>query len=206
MDTNKQVRKPKEKTFTEKARTKQIIECTIDVITEIGYANTSIGKIAQKATVSKGVITYHFSDKEELMTGVVVDLYQKAALFMEKHMQNPDNAIDMLRAYIVSNLLFIKENRKHVAAVIEIVTNDRNEQGELRFAEQDEAIYGPLEEIFQYGQEVEGTFRSFSKRFMAVMLRSAIDAAGYQLAKNDQFDIDLYAEELVTMYDRATRK
>ncbi|XOK58522.1 hypothetical protein ACJ7K1_18255 [Paenibacillus elgii] len=93
-----------------------------------------------------------------------------------------------------------------MAAVIEIVTNDRNEQGELRFAGQEEAIYAPLEEIFQYGQEVEGTFRSFSKRFMAVMLRSAIDAAGEQLAKNDQFDIDLYTEELVTMYDRATRK
>ncbi|MEH7017819.1 hypothetical protein [Bacillus sp. JJ63] len=54
----------------------------------------------------------------------------------------------MLQTYIESNLKFIDENRKHVFVVIEIVSNERTDEGKLRFAaDHDETIFLPIENI-----------------------------------------------------------
>ncbi|WP_338106680.1 TetR/AcrR family transcriptional regulator [Psychrobacillus psychrodurans] len=57
----------KEMSFIEKARRNQIVECAIETIAEIGYAQASLGQIAKRAKISKGVISYHFANKEELL-------------------------------------------------------------------------------------------------------------------------------------------
>ena len=49
--------------FIEKARRTQIIECAIETIAEVGYAQASLGQIAKRAQISKGVISYHFANK-----------------------------------------------------------------------------------------------------------------------------------------------
>ncbi len=58
----------------------------------------------------------------------------------------------MLRVYIESNLTFVDENRKHVFAVIETVSNQRTADGKLRFAaDHDETILLPIENILTLG-------------------------------------------------------
>ena len=53
-------------TFTEAARRTQIIACAIETLATLGYAQASLAHIAQRAGISKGVIVYYFSSKEEL--------------------------------------------------------------------------------------------------------------------------------------------
>lgn len=46
----------KEMSFIEKTRKAQIVECAIETITEVGYAQASLGQIAKRAKISKGVL------------------------------------------------------------------------------------------------------------------------------------------------------
>ena len=50
-------------TFTEAARRTQIIECAIETLATLGYAQASLAHIAKRAGISKGVIVYYFSSK-----------------------------------------------------------------------------------------------------------------------------------------------
>ena len=50
-------------TFTEEARRGQIIACAIEVLAELGYAQTSFARIAERLGISKSVISYHFGGK-----------------------------------------------------------------------------------------------------------------------------------------------
>ncbi|CAM4303409.1 TetR family transcriptional regulator [Nocardiopsis rhodophaea] len=67
-----------ERSFIEKARRAQIIEAAVAVIAEVGFAKASLARIAQHAGISKGVISYHFAGKDELIEQVVEQIYLSA--------------------------------------------------------------------------------------------------------------------------------
>jgi AcrR family transcriptional regulator len=54
-------------TFIEEARRKQIVEAAMETIADSGYVNASLAEIAKSADISKGVISYHFESKDELI-------------------------------------------------------------------------------------------------------------------------------------------
>lgn len=116
---------------------------------------------------------------------------------------------EMLRVYIESNLTFIDENRQHVFAVIETVSNMRTADGKLQFAaDHDEAILLPIENILTLGMQ-EGVFREFTRssaRVMALTIRSAIDGFTLELTRKSHLDVQEYTRELVTIFDKSTKK
>ena len=61
------------------------------------------------------------------------------------------------------------------------------------------------ESIFELGQR-NREFRSFDPATMAVALRQAIDGAVLLVSRDPDFNIARYCEELVTLFDRATRR
>lgn len=184
------------------------MEIAIETICDIGYAQASIGQIAKRAGVSKGVITYHFPSKDELMQNIVEDLYLKGASFMSE-IATESTASNMLWRYIETNLEFILAHKQHVAAVAEIVMNVRDQEGKLVYHQPaDNAIYVPLIEILQWGQE-DGSFRPIlptSAQVLAMTIRSAIDLASQQLVANPDFNMKEYAKELIQLFEAATRK
>src|ERR1700746_1264946 len=74
------------RTFTDLARRAQIAQCAAEALTEVGYADASMADIARRAGVAKSVISYHFSDKEELMGEVLRTALATYAKFMEPRM------------------------------------------------------------------------------------------------------------------------
>ena len=115
----------------------------------------------------------------------------------------------MLRVYIESNLAFVAENRQHVFAVIELVSKTITVDGKLQFAaKHDEAILLPIENILTLGMQ-EGIFREFTKssaRVMALTIRSAIDGFTLELTRKPHLDVQEYTRELVTIFDKSTKK
>lgn len=109
------------------------MECAIETIAELGYAQASVSQIAKRANISKGVITYHFASKEELLEQVVIDYYNACLAYINPQFDSHLSPKEMLSKYIEANLHFISKNGKHVFAVIEIVANERTEDGKLRF-------------------------------------------------------------------------
>ncbi len=182
-----------------------IIDATIELIKHYGFSSFSIGKVANKIHVSKGVITYHFPSKESLLQAVVANYYDAAASYMEQHIRLDKGSIDTLNSYLESCLYFSNENKKQTIAIVDIILNSRTDDGNPLFAEGDNSIYQPLIEIFKYGQEIEKVFRDFSPEFMARCVRSIIDSISLAIAKEEIKDIEDAVREVETIFELATK-
>ncbi|PGD17158.1 TetR family transcriptional regulator, partial [Bacillus pseudomycoides] len=92
---------------------------------------------------------------------------------------------------------------------IEIVSNERTDEGKLRFAaDYDETIFLPIENILRLGMQ-EGVFREFSTlslRVMALTIRHAIDGFSLELMRNPDLNVKDYTKELITIFEQATQK
>ncbi len=52
-------------------RRRQIIDAAVAVMAEKGWAETSIDEATRRADVSRGLVSYHFRDKTDLLSGVL---------------------------------------------------------------------------------------------------------------------------------------
>jgi TetR/AcrR family fatty acid metabolism transcriptional regulator len=188
--------------FIETARRAQIIEQAIQTIAELGYAQASLAQIARRAGISKGVITYYFTSKEELLRQVVIEIFSEAARSVTPRIAAQPTPRLRLREYIRCAVEYIGENRAQMVALTEIVTHQRGDPPLFDPANQ-EAILVDLEALLRQGQAA-GEFRRFDPRVMAVTIRRAIDAVPQLLAAQPGLDVQATAQELVTLFDRAT--
>ena len=198
----------RQRTFTEEARRAQIIGCAIEVLAELGYAQTSFARIAERAGISKSVISYHFGGKDELLEQVAQSVYADAARYMIPRVQAQHSARAVLDTYLRSNLEFIRDHRKDIDAVTEIFLNVRRRDGSRRFAGGPggmEPALKLLQEILQRGQD-EGAFAEFDTRTMAWAIRNLVDGVTRERALDPEFDFGTCIDEMVALVDRATRK
>lgn len=195
----------RELTFTEAARRAQIVAAAIDTIAEIGYGQASLARIAERGGTSKGVITYHFAGKDELIQEVVAEVLAKGERYMVPRILAESSGAGMLRAYIESNLGFMREHRNHLVAFLEIFLNARGEDGSPLVDQRTlENQVTSLELLLAHFQAA-GDFRAdFDPQVMAVAVRGAIDQVPLRLARDPDLDLDRYARELVALFDRAT--
>ncbi|MCK2012792.1 TetR/AcrR family transcriptional regulator [Peribacillus muralis] len=184
----------------------KIIQKSVELISQFGYVKFSIGNVAKEVQVSKGVVNYHFPQKELLVAAIITQYFEKAAMYMGEHMILEEDAKRMLESYIESNLRFVAENKAETLAITEIIRNGRNETGELMFADENNDILKPIIEIFQYGQEVDNSFRNFPPDIMARAVRNVIDSFSSTIAKDEITDIDSVINEIKTMFIKATER
>lgn len=192
--------------FIEQARRRQLIEALIEGVAEEGYAGASLAKVAQRANISKSVVVYHFGTKDELVEAAVEQIFGEMREFIEPRIEAEKTARGQLRAYIGSEFAFLEQNRAKLLAVSYILMNHRDDRGALYLRERSEAAYlKSVTSILKKGQ-AEGEFRSFAIVPMATTLMHAINGALAQWAANPKLSLAEYAEELVTIFDLATRK
>ena len=194
------------RTFTETARRAQIVDCAIDTIAEVGFAKASVEQFARRAGVSKGVITYHFPNKEEIVYAIIEKVVAAGRTYMVPRIMAETSAVGRLRVYIESNLEFMDAHRKLLIALVQIAMSARRADGSL--------VIGPeslvrrassLEELLRAGQR-SGDFRRFNTRVMALTIIQAIDGVPRLLAREPNLDVKLYATELATVFALATRR
>src|SRR5215472_16482435 len=194
------------RTFTETARRAQIVAAAIDTIAELGYGQASLARIAETAGTSKGVIIYHFGGKDELVRELVAEVVAGGVAYMEPRIEAEPTGAGKLRAYIESNLAFMRENRNHVVAIVEIVLSARAADGSRLYdiSVQDAGV-AALQELLAYFQGT-GEFRAgFDPHVMAMAIRAAINAVPAQLARDPALDVGHHARELADLFHHATR-
>ena len=192
--------------FIEEARRAQLIECAIDAIAELGFGQASVAQIASRAGVSKSVITYYFSSKEELIRQVLTRIYTDAAGYIAPRVGAETTVRLRLQAYIRTHIEHISAHLKEMVAVMEIAANHRSGEGKPIYGVAEQPVLKTLEGMLAKGQQA-GEFGEFDCRVMAVAIRRSIDALPPLLiADPDSFEPDVYAREVVALFDRATRK
>ena len=106
--------------FIEEARRRQIVETAIRTIATRGYSQASLAEIARRAGISKGVISYHFEGKEELVAEILSRLLREPTDFIKNRVDAADRAMDRLRAYVTANFEFMKTHRDNYVALVDL--------------------------------------------------------------------------------------
>lgn len=190
-----------ELSFTERARREQILGATIELLAEVGYAATSLSAIAARIGTSKGVISYHFDGKDELLAQVVKRVLDDAAMFMGPRVDTASGAPAKLRAYVESNLQFLGEHRNNIRALTAILSSLAPGPGDVpAYAAAGRDAVEALAALLRSGQAA-GDFRNFAPLVVARSLRASIDAVPELLRAEPDLDVRSYADELLALFE-----
>jgi AcrR family transcriptional regulator len=191
-------------TFTQRKRRDQLIDCALDAIVELGFQGTSVAEVAKRAGVSKGVVTYHFAAKDDLIFAVVAHIFDSITEALETRLRgtSPETFVaDYINAWVD----YYRAQTRYVLAIREIWGNFRDERGDQHFGPQAiEGELGVVQQVLEYGQ-AQGIFRDFDARVMAASIKAALDSLLNQFAADPKVDLEAYGRELVTLFDRASR-
>jgi TetR/AcrR family transcriptional regulator, transcriptional repressor of bet genes len=189
--------------FIAEARREQIIKACIDALNEFGYTDVSLTKVAKLAKVSTGLISYHFSNKMDLINQTLIYLLHKKLNYVSEKVVQEKLSISQLKAYIEASLAYQVANHKNNIALIEIVFNAKNEDGIpfYRIADNEEdPFYSLLKEILLEGQKKREFSNEFDVNNMCVMIQGAIEEC--MLYQNPSFSLEKYKDELIKMVSK----
>ncbi|MGH9319523.1 MAG: TetR/AcrR family transcriptional regulator [Vicinamibacteria bacterium] len=190
----------KRPSFIEEARRQQIVEIAIETIANQGFSQASLAEIAKKAGISKGVISYHFDGKEDLVEEILRSLLRKPAEFVKERVARADTAAAKLRAYVEANFEFMKLHRVGYVALVDL-WGQRDSAGARDPLNAD--AYEPsrhyLAHILEEGLRT-GEMREVPVMVTASLIQAAIDGVMLQWVLDERaIDLDVARDEVVGM-------
>jgi AcrR family transcriptional regulator len=194
-------------TFTSAARRAQFVAAAIDTIAEVGYARASLGRIAGRVGVSKGVISYHFAGKEELVQEVLAHIAATGGAFVYARALTLPTAAERLRAWIESILEYTATHRAETVAFHEIITGSQGDAAvSAAVATLVTDVTPAVQALFADGQ-ASGEFREdFDPQAAMTALMAVLDAVPPRMARDPGFDVARYGREVAGLFDAATRR
>ena len=195
-------------TFTQQKRRDQLVNCMIEAIAEVGFARASVGELARRAGVSKGVVTYHFAAKDDLIRAVIADVIGSMAEYLEPRLiaAEPERFPErFIAAYVTAWAGYYRSHTRQVLALVRIFNVFRDESGHPNPAFRTRAgEVAAIERVLRLGQEM-GRFGSFDPHVMASVIKVAVEDLLNQFVNDPDLDLEGYAAQLVALFDRATR-
>ncbi|ONI74960.1 hypothetical protein ALI144C_40010 [Actinosynnema sp. ALI-1.44] len=190
------------RSFIEEARRRQIIEAAIETVAELGYAKASFARIAKRAGISAGLISYHFAHREELINQVLVTVHESMDADLSAKIEGSASHAASLRTLIEGYVHYCAAHPTELIAISRIAASapEAREWSER----QREATLGEMEDMFRGGQE-SGEYRRFEPRVMALSLMSALEAATRELFERPDTDVAAFATELADVFVHAAR-
>ncbi|RFS45582.1 TetR/AcrR family transcriptional regulator [Micromonospora craniellae] len=202
MGSNSEAAGRKKPSFIEQARRAQIVAAAAEVVAEVGYAHTSFARIAEKAGISKGVITYHFSSKDEILRLVATQFFDQCWQHMEARISAQETAAGQVRAWIGSQLEFFGAHRTKFLAMSDIMANHRSEDGSHAYARELAEEVNGLAEILAQGQR-DGGLRQFDTRSVANIILRCADGVLGSWAMDPSVDLEAESAALLDFIDHA---
>ena len=182
--------------FVRQARRRQIVDVAIGVLADVGLAAASTVAIARRAGISRGVLTYHFRDRADLVDAVVERVYDVAREHLAHRVASAGGPADALHAFVAGSIDFYAAFPDHMAALAAIYTagertgeGRRDDRGDHRQELDDVAT------LLTAGQE-DGSFRGFDVGLMAASVRALLDLALVRVRRGD--DPRRLTDELTT--------
>ncbi|OLT40581.1 hypothetical protein BJF85_05225 [Saccharomonospora sp. CUA-673] len=207
------------------SRQKQIIEATIETISELGFARTTYTRIAERGGLSSTrLISYHFADKADLMQAVISDVYASINEFLlermaidpatrpiqpptDRPLPQPESAAAELSAYITAVVDYVGTHQARLSALRSIfaAVHDDPDNPEAAQADPRGGVMSYLIGVLERGQAT-GEFRRFDPLVVAGMIQRPLEALPLLLRSRPDLDMAHYAAELATAIDCATRQ
>lgn len=194
--------------FIAEARREQIIEAAIKTLDEIGYVKASLAQIAKRARISTALISYHFSDKSDLMNHLLINLLEASTTYILKEVHQETTHHGKIKAFITASLAYQGTHPKCNTALIEIIFNARTPDNipyyKLSEDEDEDLIMNELR-IILYDGQAKGEFGEFNVDVMANMIQGAIGEYMFNADITKKFDWETYSRELVSIVNQALK-
>jgi len=129
--TNKKRVTAKPDSVGERAR-KHICETTVALLVERGFSATSIGRIAERANVSKGALQHHFTTKEDLMVAVVNRLMARVVVRSDVSQKKPGETEESVIIREIMKIWTDLINTDPYRALLEILVASRTDSSLLK--------------------------------------------------------------------------
>jgi TetR/AcrR family fatty acid metabolism transcriptional regulator len=170
---------------------------------EVGYRQTSVAEVARRAGVSKGVVTYHFPARDDLVWAVAADVFNSVAVHVGRRLEaaSPETFV---ATYLDAWIDYYRTHHRDMSAVVEIWTNFRDGDGHPHLDARTLGHERALVEMALAAGQAADRLTTFSPRVVAVSLKAALDGLLAQLAIEPDLDLDAYRDELVALFERAT--
>jgi AcrR family transcriptional regulator len=186
------------RSFIEEQRRSQIVDTAIQTIATQGFSQASLAEIAKEAGISKGVISYHFDGKEELVEEILRSLLRKPAEFVKERVSRATTALEKLRAYVEANFDFMRDNRVGYVALVDL-WGQRGFGRDSLNADAYEPSRHYLAHLLEEGQRT-GEMRALSVKPAASLIQGAIDGVMLQWVLDEKaIDLDVAKQEVVAM-------
>jgi AcrR family transcriptional regulator len=200
MGSNSKTSGTKSVSFIEEARRSQIVETAIKTIAQQGISQASLAEIARAAGCSKGVISYHFNGKDELIEEILSSLLREPADFIKERVSKEEKTLGKLRAYVEANFEFMKKHREGYVALVDLWGSRGTDRNENRFnAEAYEPSRHYLANILEAGRKA-GEIRDLPTRGTASLIQATIDGIMLQWVFDpDAIDLESCTKEIVEM-------
>ena len=198
---NSNVNQATNRSFIEEARRAQVIEATIDILAEYGYVNTTFARIAKHIGISPSLISYHFTNKEELTVEVYRSINSARLANISQNIGNHSSATKKLYVLLKSDLTYMGTRPKLFKALVEALFSIRDSEGFLKLMnEGEQSDVSLVEQILLSGQE-SGEFRLFDTYAMALIIDGARDQFLAQLPNQPKYDLKLFTKTLLELVD-----
>lgn len=199
--------KVRSESFTHAARKAQIVAVAIDVIAEVGFAQASIRKIADRVGIAMSAVLYHFGTKDNLVDAIVEHMYRTMLTEVAPALHAEDTATGKLHAYIRSSIGYFGTHRVALKALASLGTTYVPSDGR-RFEElglsadiaDQLSVLDPMP-ILAAGQR-DGEFGDFPVQSTAIALRGAVNGVVEKVLREPGYDATRYADDLIELFNR----
>lgn len=177
-----------EGSFLHRARRAQLVEAAVRVIAARGLAGASTVVVAREAGVSRGVLTYHFRDRADLVAAVVEQVYGVARDQLAPRVTAAGDPAAALREFVLGSIAFYRAYPDHMAALSAVFAAGR-QTGEHQRADVPDH-HRELDEVtalLSAGRD-RGVFRDFDVVLMAASIRALLDVALQALRRGEDPD------------------
>jgi len=204
MENNK---KEEKQSFIAEARREQIVEAAIRTLDDIGYAKASLAQIAKRAGISTALISYHFSDKSDLMNHLLETLAHRSTSYIMKKVKDEKKPQEKLHAFQLASLVYQDAHPDQNAALLEIIFNARTPDNIPYYKlndEDDDPLLKVLQQILHDGQK-QGVFGEFHVAVMSHFIQGAIGEYMFNDRLVQQINLEVYSNELIKIVDKAVQ-
>lgn len=181
---------PRPRTFTEDARRRQIIDCTIELVAERGPAAASLSAIAARAGISKAAVLYHFASKDAVLDATMSHVLTSYVAAVGEQVDAADGPEGMLVAYLRGTIAYLRDHPAQVRVLVEGLVRDPAVAAQP-------GRWQSVAGILEQGQAA-GAFRRFDTRTLALVINGALDAVVAEWIGSPDLDLDTAAAELET--------
>ncbi len=176
-------------------RQKAILEAAERLFIEKGYHAVSIEQIADIAGVSKGLVHYHFTSKEQLLFCILRDMLSKLSASLDDILESPDMAKDKIRMAIkvYLNLASSRLELARITLYEEVFTEETKNHLVNLMEENVLKLAGLIKD-----GTIKGEFKPVNSRLVANLMRGAIlEVIGEAALQQRELMADEFADGIV---------